>query len=384
MEVLVRTPLVVPWLALGGILVGPASLFPPPRTLNFTAVTAASDHTCGLTSAGRVFCWGDNTEGELGIGTRLDMTKPVGLPATLVFLSIDAGTQYTCGITDTGEAYCWGANDRGQLGNAATPRSLVPTPVTGGLRFIDIAAGGEFTCGVSDNGVAYCWGANESGQLGRGGDDTASSARPLPVASSQRFVSITAGGSHACAIAADSSAYCWGNNHLGQLGIGRRGNASTPQPVTQHYKWSMVSAGGRHTCGILADRRPIVYCWGDNFHGQISGNAVNDGTLAPSYIPRPTFDASGIVGVTSGRMHTCAYRRLTTISVGCWGWNLDFQLGQRTFGPFVQVSAGDAHTCAVRKDGAIYCWGRNASGQLGDGTMFTERYPVQVVDPVAV
>lgn len=375
-----RTPLVVPWLALGGFLVSPARPIPSPRVLNFTWVTAGSDHTCGLTSNGRVYCWGDNTEGELGIGTRIDAMHPSGLTGggALVFLSIDAGTQFTCGVTETGEAYCWGANDRGQLGNAATPRSLTPAAVIGGVRFRSIAAGGEFTCGVSDTGLVYCWGANESGQLGRG--DTAESSRPLPVASSVRFVSVTAGGSHACAIAEDSTAYCWGNNHLGQLGIGKRGDFRKPELVHNH-KWAMISAGGRHTCGILADRRPIIYCWGDNFHGQISGNTVTDGTLSPSFIPRPAYDATGIIGVTTGRMHTCAYRRLAASSVGCWGWNLDYQLGQRTFGPYLQVSAGDAHTCAVRKDGAIYCWGRNASGQLGDGTVFNERYPVQVVDP---
>lgn len=375
--------LVLSWLAMGGILAGPAT---PSRVstdpFDFATVTAGSDHTCALTSGGRVYCWGDNAEGELGTGTRIDARQPTGLASPIVFLMVDAGTRFTCGVAEDGDAYCWGANDKGQLGNAATPRSLAPAAVIGGVRFRNISAGGEHTCGVSDEGIAYCWGANEEGQLGTG--NTASSSRPLPVSPGQHFLSITAGDAHTCAIAADSVAYCWGNNRLGQLGLGKRGEFYTPQPVVFHYKWSMLSAGGRHTCGVVAEGRPMIYCWGDNFHGQVGGVSSIGRSLLPSYIPRAALDAPDIVGVTTGHLHTCAYRRHPANAVGCWGENLDFQLGQRTFGPYRQASAGDSHTCAVRNDGSIYCWGRNASGQLGDGTNYNERLPVRVAEPVAL
>ncbi len=377
------TRITLPSLALAGILASPSPLARSSSDPgDFAAVTAGADHTCGLTTGGRVYCWGDNAEGELGTGSRVDARLPTGLSSSLIFLKIDAGSRFTCGIAETGDAYCWGANDRGQLGNAATPRSLAPAAVIGGLRFRSISAGGEHTCAVSDQGVAYCWGANEEGQLGTG--NTAASSRPLAVSSDRRYLSITAGDTHTCAIAADSVAYCWGGNKLGQLGIGKRGLFTTPQAVVFYRKWSMLSAGGRHTCGVAADGRPIVYCWGDNFHGQVGGVGSAARSRIPSFIPRTALDAPDIIGVTTGRLHTCAYRRHAANGVGCWGENLDDQLGQRTFGAYRQASAGDAHTCALRQDGAIYCWGRNASGQLGDGTTFNERWPVRVAEPVAL
>ena len=150
-----------------------------------------------------------------------------------------------------------------------TLRSFAPTPVTGGLLFRTVATGADHACGVAEDGRAYCWGANDQGQLGTG--DTLSSARPLPVAGNLRFRSITAGDAHTCAVTVDSLAYCWGSNRRGQLGIGTHGERRGPQAVAHHRHWRMLSAGALHTCGVTADPpRPSVYCWGDNFHEQIN------------------------------------------------------------------------------------------------------------------
>ncbi len=348
--------------------------------LTFAAVSAGASHTCALTTSGRAYCWGDNTEGELGTGERIDARLPNPVAGSLVFLSIDAGVQFTCGVSETGAAYCWGDNANGQLGNAATPRSSTPVPVIGGLRFRAVAAGGDYACGVSEDGGAYCWGTNHDGQLGTG--DTLPSARPVPVATDLRFVTITAGDGHTCAVTVDSAAYCWGNNRFGQLGIGTRGTYFTPQLVLHHHKWVMLSAGGRHTCGVVASRRAAVYCWGDNFHGQVESIRVYSSPTV-AFLPLFLSDRD-IVGVTAGRRHTCVYRRYSAYTVACWGDNLDDQLGRNVIGPYRQVSAGDAHTCALREDGAIYCWGRNASGQLGDGTLSNERLPARVNEPIAL
>jgi Regulator of Chromosome Condensation (RCC1) repeat protein len=134
----------------------------------------------------------------------------------------------------------------------------------------------------------------------------------------------------------------------------------------------MVSAGAQHTCGVTADRHPAVYCWGSNFHGQ-----------GANWRPRIATDAPFIAAVDAGARHTCVVREVDN-AITCFGNNLDDQLGRDVFGRYTQVSAGGAHTCAVRPDGDIMCWGRNAAGQLGNGSWYREARPVHVVGPVAL
>jgi len=338
----------------------------PQDTLTYAAVSAGARHTCALTTGQRAYCWGDNSEGELGSGQRMDSPTPIPVAGSLTFLAIDAGVEFTCGVATTGEAYCWGRNNTGALGNAATPRSFAPTAVTGGVLFRTVATGADHACGVADDGQAYCWGANDQGQLGT--SDTLSSARPLPVAGGLRFRSITAGDAHTCAVTVDSLAYCWGSNRRGQLGIGTHGARRGPQP------------GALHTCGVTADPpRPSVFCWGDNFHEQIiARNSIAN--LGEPILWSPTFagDPLNLQLVSAGRYHTCIVRTQGATAVTCWGANLDDQLGRYVLGPYTQVSAGDAHTCALRPDGAILCWGRNAAGQLGNGSRLSEQRPVRV------
>lgn len=368
------------WLALS--LAGPAPVLPR-DTLTFAAVTAGATHTCALTTGGRAYCWGSNAEGELGTGTRIDSPLPAPVGGNLVFLSLDAGIEITCGVTTSGAIYCWGRNSTGALGNAAMPRSFTPLPVTGGLLFRSVTVGGDHTCGVAEDGLAYCWGANAEGQLGT--RDTLSSARPLPVAGALHFRSVTAGDAHTCGVTVDSLAYCWGTNRHGELGVGARGARLGPQPVAHHRRWGTLSAGAHHTCGTLADRRPAVFCWGDNFHEQINSRRAPL-TLGAAILWTPTYAAEPrqVVVVSAGRWHTCIGHRHASPTVSCRGANFDYQLGEFVLGRYVQVSAGDAHTCALREDGAVFCWGRNAAGQLGDGTRFSERRPVRVAERVSL
>ncbi len=368
------------WLALS--LPWPAHAVPR-DSLTFASVTAGATHTCALTTGGRAYCWGSNAEGELGRGTRADSPLPAPVGGNLTFLSLDTGVEFTCGVTTSGATYCWGRNSTGALGNAATPRSSTPLPVTGGLLFRNVTAGNDHACGVAEDGVAYCWGANGDGQLGTG--DTRSSSRPLPVAGTLRFRSVTAGDAHTCGVTVDSLAYCWGTNRHGELGVGARGARLGPQPVAHHRRWGTLSAGARHTCGTIAERHPAVFCWGDNFHEQINPRR-SPLTLGAAILWTPTYAAEPrrLVVVSAGRWHTCIGHRYASPSVSCRGANFDDQLGQFVLGTFVQVSAGDAHTCALREDGAVFCWGRNAAGQLGDGTRFSERRPVRIAERVSL
>ena len=130
-------------------------------------ISAGYAHTCGITTANAAVCWGDNEDGQLGIGNRTNANVPVTVSGGLQFNAISAGYRHTCALTTNGAAYCWGDNALGELGDGTTTDRLVPTAVAGDLTFMSISAGDTFSCGVTTDGVAYCWGDNAYGQLGQ-------------------------------------------------------------------------------------------------------------------------------------------------------------------------------------------------------------------------
>jgi alpha-tubulin suppressor-like RCC1 family protein len=138
----------------------------------FVQISTGDYHTCGLTSSGAAYCWGANSNGQLGDGTTTDSSAngPQRVLGGLRLASISAGFEFTCGLTSRGAAYCWGDNDYGQLGDGTTTDSDEngPQPVIGGLRFASNQPGAFHTCGLTTRGATYCWGRNVEGQLGDG------------------------------------------------------------------------------------------------------------------------------------------------------------------------------------------------------------------------
>lgn len=149
--------------------------------VSLAAVSAAHKQACGLTAAGQAYCWGENPQGQLGIGTTIDADVPQLVSGGLAFSSLDSrGPSHSCGVTTAGIGYCWGGNYFGQLGIESDSASPVPAVIAGGLRFVALATGFYHSCGVTTGGGAYCWGYGAFGQLGRG--DTTSARRPARVA----------------------------------------------------------------------------------------------------------------------------------------------------------------------------------------------------------
>ena len=376
--------------------------------LAFATVSAGDGHTCGVTPTGSAYCWGDNSSGQLGNGATANSATPVLVSGAITFATVSAGASHTCGVTTSSVAYCWGSNSSGQIGNGATANGTTPAPVSGGMSFVTVSAGSQHTCGVTVDGFPFCWGSNSSGQLGN--STTVNSATPVPVSGGLPFASVSAGGRHTCGLAGKYSAttqpvgtlYCWGDNTSGQLGNGTTVSSSIPVQIpasTPFHLWSAsVSAASNHTCAVAFENgfamTPVDYCWGDNSSGQL-GN----GTMTSSPVPVSVGVFNSTV-IGAGTFFSCAVDN--TSRAFCWGNNNFGQLGNGTSSnspspvvvvgglTVVRVSAGGRHACGIVSSsqpssltvsGAVYCWGDNSSGQLGNSWTSGSSVPINVAGP---
>ncbi len=291
-----------------------------------TALALGENHTCALITGGRMKCWGQNSYGQLGDGTITDRQTPVdvvGLGSGV--RAIAAGSYHTCAVTEAGGVKCWGTNENGQVGDGSVQRRSIPVDVVGLAGGIQaLSAGIGHTCALTIGGGVKCWGANGTGQLGDGTNITR--LTPVEVVGSASGVrAIGVGSLHSCAVTASGAAQCWGQNNSGQLGIGPR---SYPYPATPTDVVGLqsgvvaISGGDQHTCAILSGG--AVQCWGNNEYGQ-----VGDGTTTNRFTPIDVVDLQGGgTGVSAGIYHTCA---VTDVGgVKCWGLNRSGQLGDGT------------------------------------------------------
>jgi alpha-tubulin suppressor-like RCC1 family protein len=372
--------------------------------LSFRQVSAGAIYSCGLSSDSLAYCWGSNTGGQLGDGTRIQRLRPVAVAQGRRFVQISAGGGHTCAVTKENRAYCWGDNSRGQLGDGTNTDRLTPTVIPG-YQFRQIRAGDLHTCGVNPNDVAFCWGNNDEGQLGGA---TSFTSIPTRVAGGHLWKQVIAGASHSCGVTTDNRGYCWGNNDFGQLGDGTRYvHPNKPVLVAGGLSFRQIVPGGGyffessdgsivddgHTCALTTDNK--AYCWGLNLSGVLGSGTVSSGTASTRLTPVKVAGGRSYRFLNTGYLHTCA----VTLSNAafCWGDNSEGQLGvgsgaSNSSSPvrvaggleFSAVSAGTLgyHNCAwTTTDHRAYCWGRNNNGQLGDGTTTTRFKPVAVIGP---
>jgi alpha-tubulin suppressor-like RCC1 family protein len=379
-------------LVVAAALVVPA--FAAPAQGPVVQVAAGDEHTCALLGGGRVQCWGDNTYGQLGDGTKINRGKPVdvlGLSSGVA--AIAAGHSHTCAVTTAGAAKCWGDNWGRQLGNGAedkyrqnTGRST-PVDVVGlSSGVTEVAAGYTHTCALTASGAMLCWGE------GPGVD----SGVPVPVPGlASGVVGIAAGRANSVVLTGDGRVKYWGRDgqqmvcppgpvcYFQPVGFGTPRDASfLPGGVT-----AIATATGRdalysfdyNLCALAPGGR--VMCWG--------GDQSPPGQLASSVDLEQL--AAGVSAIAMGGDHSCV---LAAGGIAqCWGRNDRGQLGNgRTSllseGPtavvglatgMVEIAAGGGHTCAVSAAGDLACWGKNDKGQLGDGGAGYQSTPVLVM-----
>ena len=353
-------------------------------------IRSSASFACVRNADGHVACWGANQAGETGhlpeanpcdtliscIGT------PTAVTGGLSFTSIVTGGTHTCGLVSGGQAYCWGLANYGQVGNGPSvscgPGQCTQGPIAlnGGLTFLSLSAGQDFTCGIATDSTAWCWGFNGDYQLGGDSVNAGAHNAPIPVYGNHKFARIALGALHACGITGDGTAYCWGKNGEGEVGIdsinpsGADYQIRVPTPVLGNHVFTDIVSGWYHTCGLIADG--TAYCWGSNGYGML-GNGTTNVAWMPTLIPNGWKFAS----LTAGMWNTCGIT--TGGTTECWGLNSAGQLGFGTVGgqsavpvppnggPYTMLSPGEYFICGIQSGGTLYCWGDNYAGELGIG-----------------
>jgi len=289
--------------------------------LTFASISAGFSHTCAITTDQAAYCWGNNGYGQLGAGAAAPcdyanlpclVNAPVPVAGGLHFVQISTGRDHTCGLTSDGTGYCWGENASGQLGNPAIPINCggfpthsqclrdAPTPITGGLKFTQLSAGAFHTCGITTAGRAYCWGlvtadsaivafalgnAAYSGELGtqRG------SRAPVPVEGEPSLREITAGNGVSCGLTTSGQAVCWGRNNWGQMGVGGIDPFFTTIPLAVRMPAAQSAPAideDYHACALTTTGR--IWCWGGaNFYGELGSEPVSEPGVRADLRPLP-------------------------------------------------------------------------------------------------
>jgi alpha-tubulin suppressor-like RCC1 family protein len=443
---------------------------------NLTAGTAFVDigvgasHACGLASDGKAYCWGDNNWAQLGLddnGTIFDRQIPVavnmaGLTGGSRFIKLAVSSYTNCGLTSSGKLYCWGADSFGNLGNGGantnsdTPLVVTTTNLTAGTAFVDVwsSSTANAFCARANDGKTYCWGY--TGTIGTGEDELDTVTIPTVIAGSKRYLQAVPGGifgcgftdqyvahcwsaagtngylgngdasndftstpvminktvfndtksfvhvakastsNHSCAIASDGITYCWGYGSDGQVGDGGGSSFGVPTPIdntgmTAGTYFTSLSVSETNSCGIGSDG--ITYCWGQTTSG---ANGHGSNGLKPVAVNVTNLAAgASLKQVASGSLFSCGIA--SNGNTYCWGSDADGRLGNAGANADVslatiisstnitanthlkELSLGFGFACGIGSDGTTYCWGADGSGQLGDaGAVAAQNQPVAV------
>lgn len=324
--------------------------------ISISQVSMGDSHTCVLSTAGSVYCWGSNREGQLGrepsVLTFSAAPLKVNAP-NIRFTQISAGLNHTCALNASGVSYCWGFNGSGQLGIDSTLRSVaVPSAVVGGKRFSAVSAGAYSTCGLSVDGVAFCWGLNSSNELGA--KVGYSSASPVEVSGGWTFEKVITGeGNLTCGIETGGRVLCWGegSSNFGPVELNLYG---------ENFLGSVMGVGGRHMCLVRALVNLRCY---SNYSNELVGVGSNNregmgkskGTL-PEQLSVIALGVSETCGLTpTGKAY-------------CWG-----ALPELVDTPkrFLSIELFKSRKCAVSTQNQLFCWGKDADGKSNSGVVTT-------------
>lgn len=343
-----------------------------------STIAAGDRHTCRV-HQGQLWCWGENSSDQLGLPADApdSVSRPERVGSRSDWVTVAAGSRHTCALRAPGVLRCWGDDSQGQLGSSSVRAREEPRVPWDD--FIGLKCAGDNCCALRSGGALYCWGANRDGNVGIARDDATPVTMPTPVSGDQRFLrAFSVGKTHSCAIASDRTLWCWGSNAQHLLGLPDAGKVLAPKQVGEDNDWLWIAAGETQTCGVRKGN--VLYCWGDNTDGQVGIERIGpDGEPVMPEEPVIVTMSNDWVRVAAGERHTCAIKSEQPLF--CWGRGDEGQLGARNVDTleiptkvfdhlrFRELALGAAHSCGLDAGPmpSMYCWGANDRGQLGVG-----------------
>jgi alpha-tubulin suppressor-like RCC1 family protein len=381
--------------ALLGVVAGIAyvvqTLHAQPTLVEYRQIAIGSGHICARVDDGRVACWGQNYNLQLGDGTIDDSDTPVWVrDGANNIVEIAAGQLHTCGLDANGAVICWGSNHHHQLGlpsfeagNTVALRmpNIVPHLP---MNISRIDASSDSTCALSGHGTIHCWGYGEYGQFGE--SVTRMPTSPVTVALPFTATNLAVGAFHVCATTSSGEVQCWGYQH-GDIPDGSDAVSSTvPAPISGLPPApTAIDAGAYHTCALSSSGQ--IHCWGSNFSGQLGDGSTQD-SMSAVQVSLPETATT----ISSGANNTCVIG--LSGKVFCWGANNFGQLTNEAVDVIsapvqisgvvdvVGITVGEDTSCAWNASGGGYCWGSpNGPGAGSDAEM--ESSPVEMNRSIA-
>ncbi|VAW90912.1 BNR repeat domain protein [hydrothermal vent metagenome] len=414
---------------------------------DWQSVAVSETHSCAIKVGGAVYCWGSNGSGQLTSDVAITRTTQIDTPTQIfkgrnanaaipddsIWSKLSTSSTFTCGIKNeiisnqaVKSAWCWGWSNA--IGNNVINNNpvLFPTPVVLSVTeptasWLDISTGANHACGIIESinsnpetpsGSLWCWGGNSDGQSGQTNLNDQIFLNPTQVGTAENWITVSAGFYHSCAVNTRNRMFCWGRNANVQLG--QLGNDSISQPTLvsnlRDQNWIAVVSGRAHDCAVNQSlntenkKQSSVRCWGRNLFGQLGNGTINLTTVPNKVINNKaiTDDPNIWAQLETGNHHSCAIK--TDGTLWCWGLNSEGQLGNkntssnltlnqeaRLFSDWSQVSSYGRHNCALRPNAtntgnSLWCWGDNRNGQLGGefSTPATGATPLNIAIPTLI